>query len=397
MRFPILDGFRGYFLLFMSVVHIDGVVDVWLGKVNHHWLGWVEDAQGFVFISGLVVGLVYGGAYLRRSFDAMRRGILDRMRTIFTYHAALVLGILLAALGLGALGLATNIVHPYRAEPVLFTLLSLGLLGGSAFMGILPMYLWFMAATPWALRQFREGRALSVLALGVGLWLLAQTKLPAFLAASAEAWARERGVTLDLGIGFNVLAWQAIFFFGLWLGFLQAEGRLDLSRLRAPAVERAVPWVLGLVLGLALFDRVVNGGWLVPGFGGVAWSALARETLSPVYVVNFLADLFLVAWLLVAGPTSSFRWAPPVARALRWLFTRPFLVFLGQHSLQVFAGHVAVAYLIDFALAGREVGELWGSLAIVAGTASLYVPAWLHARSVAAKRAARQAAAGAPA
>ena len=94
MRLAILDGFRGYFLLFMAVVHINGIVQVPLGRWNHHQLGWVEDAQGFVFISGFVVGLVYGGRFLKRGAEAMRRGILDRMWTIWTYHAGLVLAIL---------------------------------------------------------------------------------------------------------------------------------------------------------------------------------------------------------------------------------------------------------------------------------------------------------------
>ena len=396
MRYKILDGFRGYFLLFMSIVHIDGIVDVALGKVNHHWLGWVEDAQGFVFISGLVVGLVYGGVYLRRSFEDMRRGIRARMRLIFTYHAGLTLAILGAALLMGSLGHATNIVNPYRAEPVVFPLLSLGLLGGSAFMGILPMYLWFMALTPWVLRQLREGRALSVLVLSVGLWLLAQTRLPAYLGTLIGQGLEAVGIDAGIGLGFNLLAWQAIFFLGLWLGFLQAEGRLDLSLLRRPEVERAMPWLLGLVLGLAVFDRLVAGG-LMPAFGSLAWTHLARENLTPVYLVNFVADLVLVTWVIVAGPTSQLGWAPPAARALTWLFTRPFLVFLGQHSLQVFAWHVAVAYLIDFAFAGRDLGEAGGTLVMVLGTLSIYVPAWLHARSVASRKAARQAAQGAPA
>lgn len=64
-RLTVIDGFRGFFLLFMGVFHFNTVLDTVLGKVNHHNVGWVEDAQGFVFISGLVVGLVYGRKHLR--------------------------------------------------------------------------------------------------------------------------------------------------------------------------------------------------------------------------------------------------------------------------------------------------------------------------------------------
>ena len=59
MRLAILDGFRGFFLLFMMIAHANAYLGAPLGKFNHHYFGWVEDAQGFVFISGLVVALVY--------------------------------------------------------------------------------------------------------------------------------------------------------------------------------------------------------------------------------------------------------------------------------------------------------------------------------------------------
>ncbi|MEO1294186.1 MAG: OpgC domain-containing protein, partial [Pseudomonadota bacterium] len=55
MRLPIIDGFRGFFLLFMMVIHTNDEVNSIIGKLNHHYFGWVENAQGFTFISGLVV------------------------------------------------------------------------------------------------------------------------------------------------------------------------------------------------------------------------------------------------------------------------------------------------------------------------------------------------------
>ncbi|WP_210526960.1 OpgC domain-containing protein [Rubellimicrobium arenae] len=391
MRLTILDGFRGYFLFFMAVVHINGIVHVTLGEINHHSLGWVEDAQGFVFISGFVVGLVYGGIYVRKSYEAMRRGILDRMRTIYTYHAGLVLLICAAALLLGLVGVESNIVHPYQAEPVLFTLLSLAILSASAFMGILPMYLWFMAVTPWALRAFRNDRTLAVLVLSVGLWLFAQTRLMDYLILQLGGVLDAWGHPMDLGLGFNILAWQVIFFSGLWLGLRQAEGRLDLSFLKTPQMQGAFVMAMALVGGLAVFDWIVQFQLVSPDYSGLAWSHVDRNTLSAIYFVAFFLDLFVISWLLVAGPTSTVRWAPAAARVIEAVFTWRPLVFLGQHSLQVFAWHVATAYLIDFVVNGRDLGEFYGTLVLVAGTASIFIPAWLHARSVAARKALRAA------
>lgn len=59
-RQALLDGLRGYFLVVMLVDHLwfDGGNPAAL--VNHNQLAFVEDAQGFILLSGLIVGLCYG-------------------------------------------------------------------------------------------------------------------------------------------------------------------------------------------------------------------------------------------------------------------------------------------------------------------------------------------------
>ena len=143
MRLAILDGFRGFFLLFMMIAHANAYLDAPLGRVNHHYFGWVEDAQGFVFISGLVVALVYARRLLRKGEAAMREGIGARIRKIYTYHAALILVFLAWALLLPLVGIEAEILAQQAEEPFLFTLASLFLVTGTLHMGILPMYIFF--------------------------------------------------------------------------------------------------------------------------------------------------------------------------------------------------------------------------------------------------------------
>ena len=70
-RVALLDGLRGYFLVFMLVTHLFGG-EYALVKVNHAELGFVQDAQGFVFLSGLLVGALYGRRMDRNGFVADR-------------------------------------------------------------------------------------------------------------------------------------------------------------------------------------------------------------------------------------------------------------------------------------------------------------------------------------
>lgn len=304
MRLTILDGFRGFFLLFMAIVHIDGIVGVTLAKINHHAFGWVEDAQGFVFISGFVVGLVYGGLLLRKGEPAMRAALWKRMWLIWRYHAGLVLFILACTLGLQAFGVEPNIVAPFRVEPVIFPLLSLGLVSSGTFMDILPLYLWFMLLTPWVLRMIHSDRTPAIAVLMAGLWVLAQTGAGPFVVARVEDWlGAATGREWSIGLGFNPLGWQVVYFTGLWLGLRQAEGRLDLSLLTSRAARLAFPWVVGLVVALGILDLVVSRALISPELSSAVWSKVLRDDFSEIYIVAFFADLFVIAWLLNAAPS----------------------------------------------------------------------------------------------
>ena len=50
-RLAVLDGMRGYFLVFMLLNHLSFTGGLWLVHINHAELGFVQDAQGFIFLS----------------------------------------------------------------------------------------------------------------------------------------------------------------------------------------------------------------------------------------------------------------------------------------------------------------------------------------------------------
>lgn len=381
MRLAILDGFRGFFLLFMMIAHANAYLGAPLGKFNHHYFGWVEDAQGFVFISGLVVALVYARRLLRKGEAAMREGIGARIRKIYTYHAALILVFLAGALLLPLVGLQADILRQQAEEPFVFTLASLFLLTGTMHMGILPMYIFFMIATPAVLVMFQTGRAPVVLAGSIALWLVAQTGWPDLLQLPVEAAAAEAGHPFNIGIYFNIFGWQALFVAGLWIGWLVANRRLDLGRLKTPAMTQVFWIALAAFLVLGIFDVMAYTGWGGEGWRRLAFASIDRGNLHIIYVVAFAVNLYLVTWLIVAGPSSEWRGLQVAGRFIGWLFTRDALVRLGNHSLQIFAAHILVVYALSLWAQGREpLAPMAANLVLLASIAPLYGVAWLHDR-----------------
>ncbi|SNR55294.1 hypothetical protein SAMN06265370_1102 [Puniceibacterium sediminis] len=379
MRLTLLDGFRGFFLLFMMIAHVNGSFHAVLGDYNHHMLGWVEDAQGFVFISGFVVGLVYTKILDRKGPAGMGGAVLRRIRTIYTYQALMIVAFCAAALGLAAWGLEPDILSQYVQNPAAFTTASLLLVTGSLHMGILALYIWLMLLTPFALMAFHKGWAKWWAVASIAAWTLAQSGLPDAAQLPIERVLANAGHGINIGIYFNVFGWQILYFLGLFLGFLFARDQLDTSFLRTPRM-RAMFWLaVAGVVAFAVFDRAMSLGWIEKDLRSTLWREIDRGNMHIVYLMNFLLDLFVIAWLLVAGPSSGNRALAFLGRGIEWLYTRRPLVFLGQHSLQVFTAHLVMTYFIMWAMAGRDLPALWDNLLMLLSIGALFVVAWGHA------------------
>jgi len=95
----------------------------------------------------------------------------------------------------------------------------------------------------------------------------------------------------------------------------------------------------------------------------------------------FAVNLYLVTWLVVAGPASDWRGLALAGRFVGWLFTRNALVTLGQHSLQIFVAHIVLVYALSLWAQDREpLAPMAANLLLLGSIAPLYAVAWLHDR-----------------
>ena len=362
-RFASLDFFRGLMLAVMAVDHLAGTA-----SPPCQLLGAVSAAEGFLFLSGVVVGFVYGRGALEPA--RLRARAFGRAGKLYRYHLVLLAVVILLAFALpGVFGAAWRDHLPFLLEhPVVAALLSLTFLNQPRFFDILPLYTLFLLATPWVLGALARGRARLVLALSAGLWLLAQLGLQGFILRQLPYyWKLQPG-------SFDPFAWQLLFVVGVWFGYGALQSRPVVPQGRAAlllALAVALP-LLALRHGLRLEP---------PGFPYLQLEAMTnRAHLGWLRLLDFAAVALVLARLVA--------WRPALFQA-RWF------VFLGRHSLQVFAAHVFALYLVT-PLQWRvlEWGVWGGLLALLFVVLSLTLPALLHERVLRERRA--RAKAGAP-
>jgi len=204
---------RGYFLVLMTLAHLPQHP---LQRFTSYTFGYASAPDGFVFLSGLVSTWVYLRLRNKHGQRSMEARVLQRTRYVYLVHI-----LLLSASIVGAVLLKQNSFqasHPLEA----FFSGSL-LLYQPGLTDILPMYCVFLLFTPIVLDQMMKGGAWLVGVISATLWFAAQWGIGD--ASHLVPW-------INLGT-FNILAWQAYFITGQYLGYRglsTGEGAVPRSR-----------------------------------------------------------------------------------------------------------------------------------------------------------------------
>lgn len=318
-----LDFLRGFCVVAMLADHFGGAS--WLYALTGGNRFFVSAAEGFVFLSGLVLGLVYRGEIERRGLWSATRKALRRALTLYAVTVSLTLSVV-------------SISHTFHmpwdqdfhvGDPLAFVVRVATLRQTYALVDVMLLYTILVAAAPVALLALRWGFTGALLAVSWLIWLLAQF-VPAL---GAWPWPVANN---DV---FHAAPWQAAFVTGIVLGYHRAAVGRRFGWLTGwTALGTAATLLLGLIACYAFGEGWLSA-WLEPQVAAALLHALAsKATLGPLRVVTALVA-FLCAFGLVT------RLWEPLRRGLGWL-----LVPLGQASLYAYVMHLFLIVLVSHGL-----------------------------------------------
>jgi hypothetical protein len=345
-RDPQLDAFRGFLLILMTLDHLPGV----LRDYSLEFGGYVSAAEGFVFLSGFVAGLLYTRMSFEEGSSSVWRRALRRARTIYLYHVFTFVLVLVFMYNFGS-----EVEYRWSWEPILhihfLTAVALGstLVFQPLFLDILPMYCLFILLVPLVIEQLRAGKKHLVFGISFLLWLLAQFHLQNQITSLLSP-----KIPIALG-GFDVFAWQFLFVSGVGFGFASCFPEQNVRPRRS---------LLYGSLFIAVLFFCLRHEILVDtnSFPLIAW--LTDKTyLGVVRLFNVAVVFYLVARLHDVWKRGCFLKG---------------LGFLGRYSLQVFTFHVLLvcflySILSHVAVKSTSVSLLLSALCI----GSLFLPAWI--------------------
>ena len=327
-RDPRLDLLRGFCVFAMIVDHVGG--SSWLYTLTGGNRGPVTAAEGFVFLSGLVLGIVSRQRVLKAGIKGAIRSTLSRAWTLYwlTVALTLIFVVLTAATDL-ALWVDRSWfdqVESWSALTVAVALVRFTWHGTD----ILALYALLLLAAPLAVVMLAWGQWRPLLAGSWLLWLVYQI-------------APERAVipwTIEHAHQFPVAAWQALFVSALTLGYHRKEIAAWAHGVAHDPTRSGLTFRLGL--GAAAITLVL----LAAVWDANKALAIGSDVRPLAFVDPFdKASLGVGRLLFFAGTASiiylavTLLWRP-IERGVGWL-----LIPLGQASLYAYTVHLFLIVL----------------------------------------------------
>ena len=326
-RINALDIMRGYLILVISSVHLAYYPSL-LGAFDGRGQLWVSEAEGFFFISGLLIGLIRRRDIERSGLKTATSKVLKRGFRL--YSAAVVLTVLYQLWGRlmsnidpqavkGGLDATSSI--PVLVRNILDLTYSYGwsdfLIYYAGFLFITPLVLWLLKWRLWPV----------VLATTLGVWY----------------WRWTGGY----GPYNAFLQWQVYFFLGAVIGYYWHELSDKFSSL-APKFQSSLRWgVVALAVLSTIVSAVVVFG---PPHSNSVWLSwighINDNRLYGLLLVDGRIGLLrpLVLMITFFGAfTLVRRYEDAIIRRLGWL-----LLPAGRNSLYVYIVASLALYTIPF-------------------------------------------------
>ncbi len=330
-----LDLLRGFAALAMIIDHVGGDGS-WLYNISGGNRFFVSAAEGFVFVSGLVMGIVYAGVIARYGLRAALIKGAKRVGTL--YCLAVGLSLLFAGISLH-LGLSWA---PHIAAGGFFDFVTGILTLHRAFYltDVMILYTFVVAVSLPLLAILSRGRWYSWLVLA-GSWSLW---------AAFQFWPKSLQIPWAIADGaeFPFAAWQVLFVTGLALGYR----RKALAGKKAASTEaRPHPfrqWALLMGTGLAFASSIALYFWIQAHTGEIITLPQVADLFGKIDLglgrLVIFTCLFGFAYL-----ATTLLWTP-IKRLFGWL-----LLPLGQDALTVYMLHLfvlALASVVSFIVIG---------------------------------------------
>ena len=305
-------------------------------------IGVVSGAEGFVLLSGLVIGMVYKRHIAELGWDAAIWKLLRRAAQLWRVNVAVIFSVallnrmpymhvseIMTFIDRGETNQVYLLFPEPGTPPHIWIMKALLLQIGPHQFQILGMYVFFLAFSPLSLYLMSKNKTLLLLTASWTIYFFNWWK-PSMPTGCQFEWA------------FPLLTWQLLYFHGQALGY-HRQMVFDFFRSRKGHV--ALVFIVGLFLAFMFWAQnapdALIPSWIRPHYISAAfyekyYNAYMQKGPLGIARVFDSGCVLVVLYLLLS------RFWQPIHRAVGW-----FLEPIGQSSLYVYILHVYFVALVS--------------------------------------------------
>ncbi len=332
-RLLALDYLRGFFIVVIIIDHLYRFPNVFTLLSGEARL-WMTAAEGFIMISGLLIGYIRGYKGLKHSFSTIARTLFQRSLLLYIW---MIIGSIVY------LGVASWILNipgtPSAAVPVgdwgalVWNIITMQ--HPAVWVHFLYLYAIFLFLSIGAVWLYRTHKT----------WLIPAIAVPVYI----------------IGWAYNIewMKWQLLFFGAATVGFYLESIR---TWWRSITQRRLLEWLL---YGITFITLTLS---IISGFFPQLLSSSLAETLSTVFFIDtFGPARVVISAVWFTALCLVFERIYPLLKK----FTYGILEYFGTHSLTAYIAHGAVICLVN-AFIPRGDSVVINSLVVFAGIMAVY-------------------------
>lgn len=338
----LIDSLRGLLLVIMLVDH----TPLFIKQFTASSFGFFDGAEGFIFISAYLFGLIYSKYLTNKSL--LFEKTFKRVWVIYKYHIASVvfLHLLIFCVIRYFPGLISLEHFGMENISILYSLKTLLILKQASFLDILPLYIILIAFSPLILLGFKYNFKITLL-ISFTLWALIQFPYSQQLYDGFLS-------NLNISFGsFNYLGWQFLFTIGLFLGHrtFNKKNKINYN-----------PKIAFFIVLIAIAFFILRH--ILPKFNdNLFWTMIGnKKYLQPVRLFNFIIIVYVLSLINKNYSVTKIN----------------FFTYIGKYSIDVFTFHLVLIYLLN--LNSSKVEQLPKPVQLILGiliVSLLVVPAIL--------------------
>jgi len=341
-RIPYIDGIRGYLIISLTISHISAILGNNLfGYISHKTFSLFFTGEGFMFISGLMIGYIYCKPVESMGLNYCIKLSLKRSLKILYYYIAVYV---FSAIPILIFGLENSpVVSDLFKERNPFTTQSFVLFLSSvyrpAFFDILSLYIILIATSPIIVHLYQKGKAAILIGASFLMWSSVQYGI-----TEKVILLIEKKYSFDPSIlgSFNILAWQLPFFIGIIIGINAYKKPSTFIWLAKITRGKALKSIIAILLVFFLYRMLIQFNIIRMGYD-VLVDYLKLDIMT---LINFFCFGITLFCILSSENNEQNKYIRTAKKITAYILNTSLLTVIGKNTLLTFSLSVIISYWI---------------------------------------------------